>query len=125
MSLTFTPLCPDFEVLVKEVTFNNQWSSNKTSFWGQLADKSQAASDPFPKRWFSVIAGWPNIHEAFHGPPGEIHSAHVSQGKRFLVCLCSDPHYKFLAHDATAHVTINHKRKSSEHAFFRDWMFFC
>jgi len=38
MSLIFTPSCPDSRFPVKEVTFNNQWSSKQTSF-GEVTDE--------------------------------------------------------------------------------------
>lgn len=44
--------------------------------------------------------------------------------KRLFVQLCTYTDNKRFAHDAAAHVAINHERESTEHLPFPGWAFF-
>ena len=84
----------------------------------------QAALNPLPQCIRGAVASRTNVYKAFHRSAREIHCARVRLRKRFLLPFWAHADDKIFAHDAAAHVAINHERESTEHSPFLGWAFF-
>src|SRR6266446_6330624 len=84
----------------------------------------QTPLDPGLEIRLCAIASRTNVNKAFHRSPSEIHWADVRLRKSLFVLLWTNSDNKILAHDAAAHMAINHERQTTEHSPFLGKTFF-